>query len=112
MAPLTREQYEPLFAAIPIYQSSSSVRSFVADVSGHPRTLVAVLDILLDPMLGEPTRSRLLAALRVRLDFKDFDLKVPAAVIIHALLQQRVCFDREAAPEGLTYSGYYLHVRR
>jgi DNA-binding transcriptional regulator YbjK len=112
MAPLTREQYEPLFAAIPIYHSSSAVRSFVADVSGHPRTLVAVLDMLLGDSAVEPTRSRLLAALRVRLDFKDFDLKVPAAVIIMALLQQRVCLDREAAPGALTYCRYDLHVRR
>lgn len=48
MAPLTREQYEPLFAEIPIYQSSRAVRSFIADVNGHPRTLVAVLDMLLE----------------------------------------------------------------
>jgi hypothetical protein len=104
MPPLTREQYEPLFATIPIYQSSSVVRLFVADINGHPRTLMAVIDILLDSNLGDPTRPRLLQKLLRGGYPKGFDFKVPAEVIIKALLQQKVNLETETSPGQLSYA--------
>ena len=112
MAPLTREQYEPLFAKIPIYQSSSVVRSFVADVNGHPRTLMAVLDMLHERQWDDPTRLDLLAELRVRMEIKPTDLNVPAEVIIKALLQQKVFLHDETVPGALSYSHYVSKVSR
>jgi hypothetical protein len=111
MAPLTRAQYEPFFAKIPLYQSSDVVRSFVADVNGHPRTLIAVLDMLLSGTVVEPTRPSLLEELRCRLGRALSDFAVPAEVIIKALLQQEVSLNTLTVPGGLPYSYYVAMVR-
>lgn len=112
MAPLTREQYEPLFAKIPLYESSTAVRSFVADVNGHPRTLMAVLDVLLSQKtFAKPIRSSLLSALDSKVGFNSFDFNVPADVIIKALLKQQVHLKNETAPGKLSYSYYVTMVR-
>ena len=114
LAALTHHQYEPLFSEIPIYQSSALVRSFIADVNGHPRTLFALRDMLLH---GEkfsdefkPTRPALLANLRAYMRIQESDFQAPADVIVKALLQEEVYPGDLTEPGGLPYSYYIAMV--
>ena len=110
ITPLTRAQYGPLFAQSALYQSSAAVRSFVADVNGHPRTLMAALDMLLGDKAVEPSRPSLLDELRRRLQYRREDLDVPAELIVKALLRQEVSPSKAAAPGGLSYASYVAKV--
>lgn len=114
LAPLTREQYEPIFAATPLYKSSDVVCSFVADVNGHPRTLFSLRDMLQSQKYSaqgfKPARSDLLDDLRVQLDIQQADFHVPAQVVVNALMQQPVCSNDPTEPDGLPYSYYIAMV--
>jgi hypothetical protein len=98
---------------IPIYNSSDVVRVFVADVNGHPRTLLALRDILRGEKYlhgFKPTRAVLLADLRARLGIQESDFQVPAQVIVNALMQQPVHSQSLTEPGGLPYSYYIAMV--
>ena len=111
MAALTRTQYEPLFAKVPSYKSSAIVRSFVADINGHPRTLVEVIDILLHWQFEDPSRQDLLEELPCRVGREVNDFGVPASVMVSALLQRKVSMNELTAPHGLPYSYFVAMVQ-
>jgi hypothetical protein len=97
-----------LFKKHPMYQEHAVVRSFVADLGGHARSLNELLRVL-ETFREEPTQTTLSDALLDRLwDFGSGPL--PAQLIIRAVLRLQIHLDEVIGEKNETVETYVANV--